>query len=83
MTYLAASNRSARSLGEENMVHAPRKSWRASDALTKSRFVRQIFCLKNLIFLMGLLRDLQMEIGKNMFGVVPGSRYGWPKNVLH
>ena len=20
---------------------------------------------------------------KNMFGVVPGSRYGWPKNVLH
>jgi len=47
------------------------------------RFVRQIFCLKNLIFLMGLLRDLQMEIGKNMFGVVPGSRYGWPKNVLH
>ena len=32
---------------------------------------------------MGLLRDLQMEIGKNMFGVVTGSRYGWPKNVLH
>jgi uncharacterized protein (DUF362 family) len=20
---------------------------------------------------------------KNMFGIVPGSRYGWPKNVLH
>jgi uncharacterized protein (DUF362 family) len=20
---------------------------------------------------------------KNMFGVVPGSRYGWPKNILH
>src|SRR5436190_10427773 len=20
---------------------------------------------------------------KNMFGVVPGSRYGWPKNTLH
>src|SRR5271157_2882584 len=20
---------------------------------------------------------------KNMFGVVPGARYGWPKNVLH
>jgi uncharacterized protein (DUF362 family) len=20
---------------------------------------------------------------KNMFGIVPGSRYGWPKNILH
>lgn len=20
---------------------------------------------------------------KNMFGVVPGSKYGWPKNILH
>ena len=20
---------------------------------------------------------------KNMFGVVPGAKYGWPKNVLH
>jgi len=20
---------------------------------------------------------------KNMFGVVPGNRYGWPKNILH
>ncbi len=20
---------------------------------------------------------------KNMFGVVPGTRYGWPKNILH
>jgi uncharacterized protein (DUF362 family) len=20
---------------------------------------------------------------KNMFGVVPGARYGWPKNILH
>jgi uncharacterized protein (DUF362 family) len=20
---------------------------------------------------------------KNMFGIIPGSRYGWPKNVLH
>jgi uncharacterized protein (DUF362 family) len=20
---------------------------------------------------------------KNMFGIVPGTRYGWPKNVLH
>jgi len=20
---------------------------------------------------------------KNMFGVIPGSRYGWPKNILH
>jgi uncharacterized protein (DUF362 family) len=20
---------------------------------------------------------------KNMFGIVPGSQYGWPKNVLH
>src|SRR5258708_34285005 len=20
---------------------------------------------------------------KNMFGVVPGTKYGWPKNVLH
>ena len=20
---------------------------------------------------------------KNMFGIVPGSKYGWPKNILH
>jgi hypothetical protein len=20
---------------------------------------------------------------KNMFGIVPGARYGWPKNILH
>jgi uncharacterized protein (DUF362 family) len=20
---------------------------------------------------------------KNMFGIIPGSRYGWPKNILH
>jgi uncharacterized protein (DUF362 family) len=20
---------------------------------------------------------------KNMFGIVPGMRYGWPKNILH
>ena len=20
---------------------------------------------------------------KNMFGVVPGAKYGWPKNILH
>src|SRR4030095_3614727 len=29
------------------------------------RFLRQTFCLKNLIFFMGLLRDLQMEIGEH------------------
>src|SRR5262245_11224747 len=37
------------------------------------RFLRQIFCLKNLIFLMGLLRDLQLEIGKHS---LPAG--GWP-----
>src|SRR4030095_16925973 len=37
------------------------------------RFLRQIFCPKNLIFLMGLLRDLQMEIGEHS---LPAG--GWP-----
>jgi squalene cyclase len=37
------------------------------------RFLRQIFCLKNLIFFMGLLRDLQLQIARRS---LPTG--GWP-----
>src|SRR6516162_72422 len=65
MTYLAASSLSARSLGEENMVHAPEKTFERFQAPSvRMRVFRQIFCLTSLILFMALLRDLRSEIEK-------------------
>src|SRR6476620_7831221 len=74
MTYFDASSFSARSLGEENIAHAPLSEPKHLEVpVVGMRVFRQIFCLEILILSMSPLRDIQAEIETRMLGTG-----GWP-----
>jgi prenyltransferase/squalene oxidase-like repeat protein len=65
MTYFDASSFSARSLGEENIAHAPLSEPKHLEVpVVGMRVFRQIFCLEILILSMDVLNDLHIAIEK-------------------